>query len=58
MFKKCLFIFFLLNIVGCSSINSVVQKLDSSGWRDKTHYEKAETLPPLKVDPNLISSES
>jgi hypothetical protein len=58
MFKKYLFIFFLLNIVGCSSVNSVVQKLDSSGWHDETHYEKAETLPPLKVAPNLISSES
>ncbi|MCV6636349.1 hypothetical protein [Candidatus Albibeggiatoa sp. nov. NOAA] len=58
MLKKWLFVLMLSPIVGCSSVNSVVQKLDSSGWDDKTHYDKAETLPPLKVDPDLISPES
>lgn len=58
MLKKSLLVLMLFYIVGCSSVNSVVQKLDSSGWSDKTYYDKAETLPPLKVDPNLISSES
>jgi hypothetical protein len=47
-----------MSTVGCSSVNTLVQKLDSSGWREKTVYEKAETLPPLQVDPNLITSES
>ncbi len=56
---KWLFIFFILtSTFGCSSVNSVVQKLDSSNWREKTVYEKAETLPPLKVDPKLTTSES
>lgn len=58
MLKKWLFILILFHIVGCSSVNSVVQRLDSSGWDEQTHYDKAETLPPLKVDPDLISSES
>ncbi len=59
MLKRWLLIFTLSNVAaGCSSVNSVVQKLDSSGWNEKTRYHKAETLPPLQVAPNLISPES
>jgi hypothetical protein len=52
----CIF-FILMSTFGCSSVNTMVHKLDSSNWHEKTIYEKPETLPPLKIDPKLTTSE-